>query len=73
MMLAKTINQLSIDALYHQYTDRQTKDAELLRKEEAVSIPADFDYDLSGSSNELKFKLNGGHSAYCSCPPERRG
>ena len=57
---AQTINQLSIDALYHQYTDRQTKDAALLRKEEAVSIPADFDYDaLSGLSNELKFKLNG--------------
>ena len=55
----QTINQLSIDALYHQYTDRQTKDAELLRKEEAVRIPADFDYDaLSGLSNELKSKLN---------------
>ncbi len=56
---AETINQLSIDALYHQYTDRQTRDAELLRKEEAVRIPADFDYDsLSGLSNELKSKLN---------------
>lgn len=53
------INQLSIDALYHQYTDRQSKDAELLRKEEAVSIPVNFDYDLlSGLSNELKSKLN---------------
>ncbi|WP_114349262.1 tRNA uridine-5-carboxymethylaminomethyl(34) synthesis enzyme MnmG [Paracoccus lutimaris] len=56
---AETINQLSIDALYHQYTDRQSKDAELLRKEEAVAIPADFDYGaLSGLSNELKSKLN---------------
>lgn len=55
----QTISQLSIDALYHQYTDRQAKDAALLRKEEAVAIPADFDYDaLSGLSNELKFKLN---------------
>lgn len=55
----ETINQLSIDALYHQYTDRQTKDAALLRKEEAVNIPADFNYDgLSGLSNELKSKLN---------------
>ena len=55
----KIINQLSIDALYHQYTDRQSKDAALLRKEEAVRIPPDFDYDaLSGLSNELKSKLN---------------
>ncbi|UFS66110.1 tRNA uridine-5-carboxymethylaminomethyl(34) synthesis enzyme MnmG [Paracoccus denitrificans] len=53
------IRQLATDALYHQYTDRQGKDAELLRKEEAVAIPAEFDYDaLSGLSNELKFKLN---------------
>ena len=55
----QTISQLSIDALYHQYTDRQAKDAALLRKEEAVAIPADFDYNaLSGLSNELKSKLN---------------
>lgn len=54
-----TLDQLSIDALYHQYTERQSKDAELLRKEEAVRIPADFNYDaLSGLSNELKAKLN---------------
>jgi len=53
-----TIRQLAIDALYHQYTDRQSKDAELLRKEEAIAIPAEFDYDaLSGLSNELKSKL----------------
>ena len=52
------INQLGIDALYHQYTDRQSRDAELLRKEEAAVIPADFDYQrLSGLSNELKSKL----------------
>lgn len=52
------INQLGIDALYHQYTDRQSRDAELLRKEEAAMIPADFDYQrLSGLSNELKSKL----------------
>ncbi|MEF9606263.1 tRNA uridine-5-carboxymethylaminomethyl(34) synthesis enzyme MnmG, partial [Paracoccus sp. PXZ] len=53
------IGQLATDALYHQYTDRQDKDAELLRKEEAVAIPAGFNYDaLSGLSNELKLKLN---------------
>ncbi|KGJ10900.1 tRNA uridine-5-carboxymethylaminomethyl(34) synthesis enzyme MnmG [Paracoccus versutus] len=54
-----TIAQLAADALYHQYMDRQGKDAELLRKEESVAIPAGFDYDaLSGLSNELKSKLN---------------
>ena len=56
---ADTIRQLAVDALYHQYTDRQARDAELLRKEEAVSIPESFDYDtLSGLSSELKSKLN---------------
>ena len=54
----QVINQLGIDALYQQYTDRQSRDAELLRKEEAVAIPANFDYQrLSGLSNELKSKL----------------
>jgi len=53
------IGQLATDALYHQYVDRQGKDAELLRKEEAVAIPTSFDYGaLSGLSNELKFKLS---------------
>ncbi|MBD9528062.1 tRNA uridine-5-carboxymethylaminomethyl(34) synthesis enzyme MnmG [Paracoccus sp. PAR01] len=53
------LTQVAIDALYHQYTDRQSKDAEMLRKEEAVKIPPLFDYDtISGLSNELKSKLN---------------
>lgn len=53
-----TIRQVCTDALYHQYTDRQRKDAEMLRKEEAVAIPEFFDYDaISGLSNELKTKL----------------
>ncbi|WP_074968558.1 tRNA uridine-5-carboxymethylaminomethyl(34) synthesis enzyme MnmG [Paracoccus aminovorans] len=55
---ARTVRQLAIDALYRQYTDRQERDAELLRKEEAVSIPQHFDYAvISGLSNELKAKL----------------
>lgn len=54
-----TITQLATDALYHQYTDRQSRDAELLRKEENVLIPNEFDYNaFSGLSNELKLKLN---------------
>ena len=51
--------QVAADALYAQYADRQARDAEQLRKEEAAIIPETFDYDaLSGLSNELKQKLN---------------
>lgn len=53
-----TLRQISNDALYHQYTARQARDAELLRSDEAVPLPIDFDYDrLSGLSGELKAKL----------------
>lgn len=56
---AKTLDQVATDALYHQYTERQDRDAELLRKEEATHIPERFDYSaVSGLSNELKDKLN---------------
>lgn len=54
-----TISQVSIDALYHQYTERQARDASMLRKEEGITIPLDFDYNsISGLSSELKAKLN---------------
>lgn len=54
-----TIRQLSIDALYSQYADRQERDAEMLRKEEGVRISPAFNYDeISGLSHELKAKLN---------------
>ncbi|MFT4014534.1 MAG: tRNA uridine-5-carboxymethylaminomethyl(34) synthesis enzyme MnmG [Paracoccus sp. (in: a-proteobacteria)] len=54
----QALNQVAIDALYHQYADRQARDAELLRKEEAIKIPESFDYDaISGLSNELKAKF----------------
>ena len=54
----KLIAQVATDALYQQYTDRQARDAEMLRKEEAVAIPEGFDYSrISGLSNELKAKL----------------
>lgn len=55
---AASIEQVAIDALYHQYTDRQARDAEQLRKEESLLIPADFDFlALAGLSGELKSKL----------------
>ncbi len=52
------LKQLEIDSLYHQYQERQSKDIELLSKDEAVLIPEDFSFsDISGLSNELKAKL----------------
>ncbi|MTH35423.1 tRNA uridine-5-carboxymethylaminomethyl(34) synthesis enzyme MnmG [Paracoccus limosus] len=53
------VEQLAVDALYHQYVDRQERDAEMLRKEEAVVIEPSFSYDdIAGLSTELKNKLN---------------
>ncbi|WP_223421848.1 tRNA uridine-5-carboxymethylaminomethyl(34) synthesis enzyme MnmG [Tateyamaria pelophila] len=50
--------QLSRDALYATYIDRQKKDVAKLRKDEKHAIPADFSYaDVSGLSSELKGKL----------------
>lgn len=50
--------QISNDALYAQYMQRQSNDAEMLRREEDTAIPHDFNYDaLSGLSNELTAKL----------------
>lgn len=53
------IEQVATDALYHQYTERQNRDAEMLRREEAVAISPDFDFSsISGLSGELKSKLS---------------
>ncbi|PTE23798.1 tRNA uridine-5-carboxymethylaminomethyl(34) synthesis enzyme MnmG [Cereibacter changlensis JA139] len=50
--------QLGRDALYAQYVDRQAQEAESLKRDEGVLIPADFDYSaLSGLSSELNAKL----------------
>ncbi|MGP6088686.1 tRNA uridine-5-carboxymethylaminomethyl(34) synthesis enzyme MnmG [Antarctobacter jejuensis] len=54
-----TATQLGREALYANYIDRQARDVEILRKDEALSIPADFSFeDLQGLSNELKSKLS---------------
>ena len=46
------------DALYSNYIDRQKKDIESVKRDEAIKIPSSFDYKLmSGLSNELKNKL----------------
>lgn len=50
--------QIEIDALYAGYLERQQADITAFRRDEAVQIPAAFDYDLVGGlSNEAKEKL----------------
>lgn len=50
--------QMEREALYANYIKRQQKDLELLRRDEALEVPADFEYsDLDGLSSELKEKL----------------
>ena len=50
--------QVSIDALYVHYIERQSRDQLAIKKDEAHLISEDFNYDsMSGLSNELKAKL----------------
>ncbi len=50
--------QISRDALYAQYADRQEQEAAALARDEQVIIPRGFDFSaLGGLSNELKSKL----------------
>lgn len=50
--------QISRDALYANYIQRQERDVEKLRKDEAYVIPSNFSYgDVSGLSAELTAKL----------------
>lgn len=54
----KIAEQVAIDAMYAVYLERQSADIEALKKDEALSIPADLDYGaLSGLSNEVRQKL----------------
>ncbi len=51
-------DQLKRDALYASYIERQKRDIEALKRDEAHPIPQDFDFDrLGGLSNELRQKL----------------
>ncbi|WP_299736043.1 tRNA uridine-5-carboxymethylaminomethyl(34) synthesis enzyme MnmG [uncultured Roseobacter sp.] len=55
---AETRKQMEREALYANYIQRQQRDIDLLRKDEAQVIPSDFAYEgLEGLSNELKSKL----------------
>lgn len=50
--------QVAIDALYAVYLKRQSADVEALRRDEALRLPADLDYQLvRGLSNEARQKL----------------
>ncbi|RKF13372.1 tRNA uridine-5-carboxymethylaminomethyl(34) synthesis enzyme MnmG [Roseovarius spongiae] len=55
---AESRAQLERDALYANYIDRQNRDAEMIKRDEAHIIPRGFNYEaISGLSNELKLKL----------------
>lgn len=50
--------QLTIEATYSGYLDRQKADVEALRRDEALTIPADMDFAaVGGLSNEVRSKL----------------
>jgi tRNA uridine 5-carboxymethylaminomethyl modification enzyme len=50
--------QLEVDARYASYVERQAEDVESLRRDEALTIPSDFDYEAVASlSNEVRQKL----------------
>ena len=53
-----TRTQVAKDALYAKYIERQKREVEALKRDEAKAIPGDFDFSaLSGLSNEIKTKL----------------
>jgi tRNA uridine 5-carboxymethylaminomethyl modification enzyme len=50
--------QLEKDALYANYIQRQNRDVEMMKRDEAQEIPSDLDFTtIDGLSNELKTKL----------------
>jgi tRNA uridine 5-carboxymethylaminomethyl modification enzyme len=50
--------QLEIEAHYAGYLGRQQADIDAYRRDEALELPADLDYDrISGFSNEVREKL----------------
>lgn len=54
----KAREQVEIEAQYSGYLDRQQMDVHAFRKDEALRIPADINYDdISGLSNEMRGKF----------------
>ncbi|MEQ8898291.1 MAG: tRNA uridine-5-carboxymethylaminomethyl(34) synthesis enzyme MnmG [Roseovarius sp.] len=55
----ETRAQIEKDALYANYIERQNRDVEMLKRDEAQAIPHDFDFmSLVGLSHELQAKLS---------------
>ena len=51
--------QLGREAIYLSYVERQQRDIDALKRDEAEAIPSDFDFSqLSGLSNELRVKFS---------------
>lgn len=56
---AEIAEQVSNDAMYANYIDRQKRDVEAMQRDDAHLIPADFDFHaLQGLSAELRQKLD---------------
>ena len=50
--------QIEIEAQYAAYLDRQSADIEAFRRDEALVLPPDLDFDgIGGLSNEVREKL----------------
>ncbi len=63
-MSAEIAEQLEIDGKYAGYLERQDADIQAFRRDEALSLPADLDYDVVGSlSNEIRSKLSAARPA----------
>ena len=61
---AAIAEQLEIDARYAGYLERQEADIRAFRKDEALALPADLDYDVIGSlSTEIRSKLRAARPA----------
>ena len=55
---AASLEQIAREALYAHYVERQQRDAEALRRDETLIIPADLNYsELPGLSSEARTKL----------------
>ncbi len=55
---AKLASQIEVDAHYSAYVQRQKEDVAALKRDEALAIPADFNYTgIPGLSNEARQKL----------------
>jgi tRNA uridine 5-carboxymethylaminomethyl modification enzyme len=54
----RVAEQIAVDARYAAYVDRQAEEVALLRRDEAVRFPADFDFrSVPALSNEIRQKL----------------